>query len=58
MNQKYSWCCSYLCLQGPGGMVKTIRLLTLVPSWDAEGQMVASQQVITASMLIQWHPHK
>lgn len=40
------------CLRGPGGVVKTIRLLTVVPSWDAEGQMVCSQQVITASMLI------
>lgn len=46
------------CLQGPGGVVKTIRLLTVVPSWDTEGQMVCSQQVITASMLIHWHPHK
>lgn len=46
------------CLRGPGGAVKTIRLLTAVPSWDAEGQMVCSQQVITASMLIHWHPHK
>lgn len=32
--------------------LKTIRLLNVVPSWDAEGQMVRSQQVITASMLI------
>lgn len=32
--------------------LKTIRLLTVVPSWDAEGQMVRSQQVITASMLM------
>lgn len=40
------------CLRGPGGVVKTIRLLTMVPSWDAEDQMVCSQQVITASMLI------
>lgn len=29
--------------------LKTSRLLTAGPSWDAEGQMVRSQQVITAS---------
>lgn len=38
--------------------LKTIRLLTVVPSWDAEGQMVCSQQVITANMVIHWQPHK
>lgn len=37
--------------------LKTIRLLTAVPSWDAEGQMVRSQQVITASMLMHRDPH-
>lgn len=37
---------------------RQISLLTVVPSWDAEGQMVCSQQVITASMLIHWHQHK
>lgn len=30
----------------------TIHLLTVVPSWGAEGQMVQSQQVITARMLM------
>lgn len=58
MNEKYGRCLGAPCLRGPGGVVKTIRLLTVVPSWDAEGQMVCSQQVITASMLIHWHPHK
>lgn len=52
MNEKYGLCLYAPCLRGPGGVVKTIHLLTVVPSWDAEGQMVCSQQVITASMLI------
>lgn len=34
--------------------LKTIYLLTVVPSWGAEGQMVQSQQVIAARMLMHW----
>lgn len=52
MNEK----CGALCLQGPGGVVKTIHLLTILASW--EGQMVSSQQVITANMLLRLNPHK
>lgn len=52
MNETQVWCFSPPCLAGPGGVVKTTSLLTGVPCWDAEGQMVLSQQVIPASTLI------